>query len=64
VSSPYHMLRLKLLCDKHLKEAKIYFVPVEKSNFYARGRRISVQQIRGIAYEYAAILYYMLKDYV
>jgi uncharacterized SAM-binding protein YcdF (DUF218 family) len=64
VSSPYHMLRLKLLCDRHLKGVDICYVPVEESNYYARGSAVSLKQIEGIAKEYLAILYYKFKGYI
>ncbi|MFC1577298.1 YdcF family protein, partial [Candidatus Omnitrophota bacterium] len=64
VSSPYHMLRLKLLCDKHLKGIKVFYVPVRESSFYDKGGGIKMRHIRGIIQEYLAILYYKLKDYI
>ena len=64
VSSPYHMLRLKLLCDKHLAGLKVLYMPVEDSEFYARGRSVRPEQIRGIAQEYAAIVYYKMMGYI
>jgi len=64
ISSPYHMRRLKLLCDKYLKGKKIYLVPVKKSSFYARGRRVKIKQINGIIHEYLGILYYKVRGYL
>jgi uncharacterized SAM-binding protein YcdF (DUF218 family) len=64
ISSPYHMRRLRLLCNKYLKDKKIYLVPVEKNSFYARGRRVKMKQINGIIHEYLAILYYRLRGYL
>lgn len=64
VSSPYHMLRLKLLCDKHLKNTRVFYVPVEDSEFYARGRSIKPEQIKGIVQEYLAVVYYRVKGYI
>ena len=65
ISSPYHMLRLKFLCDKQLKGINVYFVPVEETSFYGeKGSRVKVRHIRGILHEYAAIIYYSLKGYI
>jgi uncharacterized SAM-binding protein YcdF (DUF218 family) len=64
VSSPYHMLRLKLLCEKHLKGLVIYYVPVDISTYYSRGVAVSPKQIEGVMKEYAAILYYLFKGYI
>jgi uncharacterized SAM-binding protein YcdF (DUF218 family)/glycosyltransferase involved in cell wall biosynthesis len=64
ISSPYHMLRLKLLCDKQLSGVRIYYVPVESSSYYARGSSVSLKQMTGIIKEYVAILYYKLKRYM
>lgn len=64
VSSPYHMLRLKMLCDKNIDGVKIYYIPVEKSSFYEHGGGTKLSHIRGILQEYLAILYYKLKGYI
>ena len=64
VSSPYHMKRLKMLCDKNLKDLRIHYVPVEMSSFYNHDNGTKLSQIRGIIQEYLAILYYKLKGYV
>ena len=64
ISSPYHMRRLKLLCDKELKGIIVYYVPVEQSSFYAHRRRVSIKQLKGIVQEYIAIMYYKMKGYV
>jgi len=64
ISSPYHMRRLKLLCDKGLENVNVYFVPVEKCSFYARDKRVKISQIKGIIHEYLAIVYYGLKGYL
>jgi len=64
ISSPYHMLRIRLLCDKHLQNATVYLVPVEQSSFYTRGRSVDLKQLKGIIHEYLAILHYKLKGYL
>ncbi|MFH1791611.1 MAG: ElyC/SanA/YdcF family protein [Candidatus Omnitrophota bacterium] len=64
VSSPYHLLRLKLLSEKYLKDVNVYLVPVERASFYEKGNMVKWSQIKGIAREYAAILYYKLKGYI
>ena len=64
VSSPYHMKRLKMLCDKNLKDTPVYYVPVERSSFYDHDNGTRLNQVRGIIQEYLAILYYKLKGYM
>lgn len=64
VSSPYNMLRVKLLCDKNLKDMRVLYVPIEGSSFYSRSRGVQPRQISGIIHEYIAILYYKFKKYI
>jgi uncharacterized SAM-binding protein YcdF (DUF218 family) len=64
VSSPYHMLRLKLLCEKQLKDVVVYYLPVEESSYYSRGSSVTIKQIEGILKEYIAIIYYRFKGYL
>jgi uncharacterized SAM-binding protein YcdF (DUF218 family) len=64
VSSPYHMLRLRLVCEKELKGIKTYLVPVEKSGFYDHRNGASPSQFVGILHEYLSIIYYKLKGYI
>ncbi|MCM8790584.1 MAG: YdcF family protein [Candidatus Omnitrophica bacterium] len=64
VSSPYHMLRVKLLCDRYLSDVKFYFVPVEQSAYYSKGHTVKLEQIKGILHEYAAIVYYKFKYFL
>lgn len=64
VSSPYHMLRTKMLCDKNLKGRDIFYVPVENSRYYSKRGRVSPRHISGIAHEYISILYYKVKKYI
>jgi len=64
ISSPYHMLRVKLLCEKNLPGINIYYVPVEKSAYYARGQAVKLKQLKGILHEYLAIVYYKVKGYI
>jgi uncharacterized SAM-binding protein YcdF (DUF218 family) len=64
ISSPYHMLRLKLLCDKYMSSAKVLYIPVQESEYYAKGSRVTPKQIEGIFQEYLATVYYRLKNYI
>lgn len=63
VSSPYHMKRLKMLCDKNLKDIRVCYIPVGMSSFYEHKTGANMSQIRGIFQEYLAILYYKLKGF-
>jgi uncharacterized SAM-binding protein YcdF (DUF218 family)/glycosyltransferase involved in cell wall biosynthesis len=64
VSSPYHMRRALLTWRKAAPELTVVPTPVPESRFYARGRRVTAQQIRGIVHEYAAILAYRLQGWL
>ena len=61
VSSPYHMRRALLTWRKQAPEIAVVATPVPGSQFYAHGRGASFQQIRGIAWEYAALAVYWLR---
>lgn len=73
VSSPYHMRRSMLTFRRQAPDLAVVFCPVPRSSFYARRmdkqgraslRQAYFQQIRGIAHEYLAIIYYRLKLYL
>ena len=59
VSSPYHMRRALMTWRKVAPEVQVVATPPDTSLFYAHGRRgATVEQIRGLVQEYAAIVYY------
>jgi uncharacterized SAM-binding protein YcdF (DUF218 family) len=58
VSSPYHMRRALLTWKKVAPDVQVIATPPETSLFYAHGRGITLEQIRGLLQEYAAIAYY------
>jgi uncharacterized SAM-binding protein YcdF (DUF218 family)/glycosyltransferase involved in cell wall biosynthesis len=64
VSSPYHMRRASLTFRKLAPGVRVIHTPVVDSAFYARGRGITLEQIRGIVHEYAAILYYWWRGWI
>jgi len=63
VTSPYHTKRLALLSGKILGGDDVYMYPIENSEFYSRGDKVKLKQIKGILHEYLAILYYKYKRY-
>jgi uncharacterized SAM-binding protein YcdF (DUF218 family)/glycosyltransferase involved in cell wall biosynthesis len=64
VSSPYHMLRATRTWHKVAPEINVTPAPPAESQFYLRdGRGASLEQIRGIVHEYAAILVYWLRGW-
>ena len=63
VSSPYHMRRALLTWRKVAPNVDVIATPVEKSYFYEHGLGANVAQIRGIAHEYAAIVFYWWKGW-
>jgi uncharacterized SAM-binding protein YcdF (DUF218 family) len=64
VSSPYHMRRAVLTWRGLAPEVEVIPAPVAASQFYAHGRGASLEQIRGIAQEYAAILVYWWRGWI
>jgi uncharacterized SAM-binding protein YcdF (DUF218 family) len=58
VSSPYHMRRALLTWRKVAPEVDVAATPPASSQFYAHERGASLEQIRGLLQEYAAIVYY------
>ncbi|MDP3722449.1 MAG: ElyC/SanA/YdcF family protein [Candidatus Omnitrophota bacterium] len=56
VSSPYHMRRALLMWRKLAPDITVIPTPVPASQFYVHDRGASVEQLRGILHEYAAIL--------
>ena len=64
VSSQYHMRRTKLLLDKYINDVSIYYVPVDQCDIIHKNRPVNLKQIRKIAKEYAAIIYYKLMNYI
>ncbi len=59
VSSPYHMRRATMVWHKLAPEISVTPTPPPRSQFYAHeSRGASIDQVRGILYEYIAILGY------
>lgn len=64
VSSPYHMRRALLTWRKAAPETRVVPVPVPRSQFYAHSWGVSLEQIRGILHEYAAIVAYWWRGWI
>src|SRR4029079_12794230 len=64
VSSPYHMRRALLTWRKLAPEVTVLPTPVAQSQFYEHRVGASLAQIRGITYEYIAILYYWINGWI
>jgi uncharacterized SAM-binding protein YcdF (DUF218 family)/glycosyltransferase involved in cell wall biosynthesis len=64
VSSPYHMRRATLTWRKLAPEIAVVSTPATQSQYYAHGFGASLEQIRGIAQEYAALVYYWSKGWI
>ena len=58
VSSPYHMRRALLTWKKVAPEVEVIATPPPMSSFYAHDRGATLEQIRSLMQEYAAIVYY------
>ncbi len=61
VSSPYHMRRAVLVWRKQAPEVQVVPTPVPRSQFYAHDRGASLEQLRGLAQEVAALAWYWWK---
>jgi len=64
ISSPYNMMRAKLVFDKLGKDVKVIYVPVNNSQFYDRAEGVRLEQIKAVIHEYLGILYYLAKGYI
>ena len=64
VSSPYHMKRAMLTWRRSAPDRSVIPTPVAQSLFYLHGRGASLDQIRGIAHEYAAIVAYWWRGWI
>lgn len=64
VSSPFHMRRSLLTFWRVAPEIEVVPAPAASSQFYAHGAWATLEQIRGILQEYAAIGYYWWKGWI
>jgi glycosyltransferase involved in cell wall biosynthesis/uncharacterized SAM-binding protein YcdF (DUF218 family) len=61
ISSPYHMRRALMTWKRQAPDIAAIPTPVTASQFYAHARGATLNQIRGILHEYAAIAVYRLR---
>ena len=64
VSSPYHMRRAMLTWKQVAPEVEVISIPVQQSRFYSHDSGATVEQMRGILHEYAAIVVYWWKGWI
>ena len=64
VSSPFHMRRAILTWHRAAPDIEVVAVPVQQSQFYAHERGASLDQIRGLLQEYAAIVVYWWRGWI
>ena len=64
VSSPYHMRRAILTWRRQVPDIEVLATPASESQFYAHDSGADLQQIRGIAWEYAAIADYWWRGWL
>jgi uncharacterized SAM-binding protein YcdF (DUF218 family) len=64
VSSPYHMRRAMLTWKKVAPEITVIPTPVPESQFYTHEWGASLEQIRGIVHEYAALVNYWWRGWI
>jgi uncharacterized SAM-binding protein YcdF (DUF218 family) len=64
VSSPYHMKRALLTWRRSAPDVAVVPTPVAQSQFYFHERGPSLEQIRGIVHEYAAIVAYWWRGWI
>ncbi len=63
ISSPYHMLRVKLVADKIDGRGSFIYSPIPYSLFYGDEKTVDVRHIRAVFHEYMSIAYYLWKGY-
>jgi uncharacterized SAM-binding protein YcdF (DUF218 family)/glycosyltransferase involved in cell wall biosynthesis len=64
VSSPYHMRRALLVWQKQAPDVTVVPTPPPQSQFYDHTRGANLEQVRGIAQEYLAILGYWRRGWL
>ena len=64
VSAPYHMRRAALVFRKVAPDVQVRYVPVERCEFYQKGKRFQWRQIRALFHEGLGMLYYWWRGYV
>ncbi len=64
VSSPYHLRRAVMVWKKHIPNIEVMASPAETQYYKRPGKGIRLYQIKGIMYEYAALVYYWLQGYI
>ena len=64
VSSPYHMRRATMVWHKLAPDIAVTATPPPRSQFYDHARGATFEQVRGILYEYLAILGYWKNGWV
>ncbi|SVD46886.1 uncharacterized protein METZ01_LOCUS399740, partial [marine metagenome] len=64
VSSPYHMWRALLTWEAQASDIEVVPTPVRESQFYRHARGASLEQLKGLGHEYAAISWYWWKGWL
>lgn len=64
ISSPYHMLRVSLVCRKNAPDIQSIYAPIPRSLFYGNEKKVYLRHIVAILHEYAAIAYYYVKRWI
>lgn len=64
VSSPYHMRRAVSVWRKQAPDVRVVPTPVSQSQFYAHDQGANLDQLRGLAREYAALVWYWWKGWI
>lgn len=64
VSSPYHMRRATMVWHKVAPDVTVIPAPPFSSQFYEHGMGASLEQVRGIAWEYAAVVSYWWRGWL
>ena len=64
VSSPYHMRRASLVWRKVAPDVTVVPTPPAQAQFYEHTRGATLEQIRGLLQEYAAIAVYWWRGWI
>jgi uncharacterized SAM-binding protein YcdF (DUF218 family) len=64
ITSPYHIRRVSLVCNKISPDVHFIYAPIPYSIFYGGEKSVEQRHISAIIHEYLAIIYYKAKGYI
>ncbi|MFA6142098.1 MAG: ElyC/SanA/YdcF family protein [Candidatus Omnitrophota bacterium] len=64
ISSPYHMLRVSLVCRKNAPDIQSIYAPIPHSLFYGDEKQVYLRHVVAILHEYMGIAYYYIRGWI